>query len=296
MLVWINKTEAFMKYTEKEESLIEFIKKLMPDGVAVAFSGGVDSTLILKAAKDILDNEKNFSDEKFYNERSDIKKDLKLVAFTLNTILNPKNDLKIAKSICDDFGVKQVVINVNEIKNPKILSNDKMRCYYCKNDLFSRIFEEKSKYSLKYVIDGSNFDDKDNYRPGSIAAKELGVISPLEECGFTKNEVREFAKKLEISVANRASAPCMLTRYPYDTKVDFLQFDKIEELEGKIKSLGIYNVRVRVHGDIARVEVDKDKLAFLAEKINNLIPDFERAGFKYTTIDARGFRSGSMDE
>ena len=122
------------------------------------------------------------------------------------------------------------------------------------------------------------------------------MISPLEECGFTKNEVREFAKKLEISVANRASAPCMLTRYPYDTKVDFSQFDKIEELEGKIKSLGIYNVRVRVHGDIARVEVDKDKLAFLAEKINNLIPDFERAGFKYTTIDARGFRSGSMDE
>ena len=125
-----------MKYTEKEESLIEFIKKLMPDGVAVAFSGGVDSTLILKVAKDILDNEKNFSDEKFYNERSDIKKDLKLVAFTLNTILNPKNDLKIAKSICNDFGVKQVVTNVNEIINPKILSNDKMRCYYCKNDLF----------------------------------------------------------------------------------------------------------------------------------------------------------------
>lgn len=269
-----------MDFTKKELKLINYMQVLADDGLAVAFSGGVDSTLILRLA--------------IGEEKNSLQKNI--VAFTFNTMLNPKKDMEIAKKICDDYNVRQVVINVNRVENPKIKSNDHKRCYYCKYELFSKIAKLKSNCNLKHIVDGSNFDDTKVYRPGRQASKELGVISPLEDCGFTKDEVRTLAKKLDISVAQRPSAPCMLTRFPYDTDVDFALFPKIEHLENEIRTLGFYNVRIRVHGQIARIEVDKEDIVKLAEKLPDFSNEFKQTGFKYVTIDMDGFRSGSMDE
>ncbi|MGP1567407.1 MAG: ATP-dependent sacrificial sulfur transferase LarE [Peptoanaerobacter stomatis] len=265
-----------MELNFKEKQFFEYMKSLTDKKVVVAFSGGVDSSLVLKTAIDV-------------SSANDV------YAITFDTLLSPKNDIDITKKLAEDFGVRLEVVQTNEIEDEKILYNDKQRCYYCKKNLFENAIKLKEKLGFGYVLDGSNADDANVYRPGRKALKELGIISPLEKTGMSKNEVRQLAKKLGIKVHNRPSSPCLMTRFPYNKKVDISIFPKIDEVENYLKSLGFDNNRVRLYGDVTRIEVDVDKFPLFFEKRLEIIKKFKETGFVYVNLDIEGFRSGSMD-
>lgn len=264
-----------------ENKLLELkneITKLVEDGVCIAFSGGVDSSLILKIA---CETGKNLNKQVY--------------AVTFETKLHPVSDVTISKKVASEMGALHEIIQINEFENEKILTNPVDRCYQCKKSLFVNLIEFAKSHNLKYVVDGTNADDLNTYRPGVKALGELGVISPLAKLGISKAEVREFAKSLNISVASRPSAPCMATRLPYNTVINFELLENIEKGEEFIKSLGYRDVRLRVHNDIVRLEVNKEDLIKLMSEREIIIEYLKSLGFVYITLDMEGFRSGSMD-
>lgn len=258
--------------------LEEKINKLVEGGVCIAFSGGVDSSLILKLSCE-----------------AGKKQNKNVYAVTFETRLHPVSDVTVSKKVAGEMGAIHKIIQVNEFDNKEILKNPVNRCYLCKKSLFVNLTEFAKNNDLKYVVDGTNADDLKVYRPGVKALGELGVVSPLAELDISKQEVREMAKSLNISVASRPSAPCMATRLPYNTELNFEILEKIDKAEDFIKSLGFDVVRVRVHNDIARIEVTKENMIKLVENSQSIIDFMKRSGFVYITLDIEGFRSGSMD-
>jgi uncharacterized protein len=258
--------------------LEEKINKLVEGGVCIAFSGGVDSSLILKLSCE-----------------AGKKQNKNVYAVTFETRLHPVSDVTVSKKVAGEMGAIHKIIQVNEFENKEILKNPVNRCYLCKKSLFVNLTEFAKNNDLKYVVDGTNADDLKVYRPGVKALGELGVVSPLAELDISKQEVREMAKSLNISVASRPSAPCMATRLPYNTELNFEILEKIDKAEDFIKSLGFDVVRVRVHNDIARIEVTKENMIKLVENSQSIIDFMKRSGFVYITLDIEGFRSGSMD-
>lgn len=263
---------------DKYTALKNKISKLVEEGACVAFSGGVDSSLILKLACEA---------------GKELNKDV--YAVTFETKLHPISDLDISKKVAGEMGAIHKILPLNEFKNEEILKNPVNRCYLCKRMLFEDLFDFAKSRRLKYVLDGTNGDDLNVYRPGVQALKELGVISPLAELNIDKEEVRKMAKDLGISVAYRPSAPCMATRLPYDTKISFELLERIDKGEEFIKSLGFKIVRMRVHNDIVRIEVKQEDLIKLVENRETIIKRLKELKFRYITLDIEGFRSGSMD-
>ena len=248
------------------------------DGIAIAFSGGVDSSLLLKIACEV---------GKKYNKD--------VLAVTFETKLHPHGDLEQAQAIAKGFGAVHKTIEVNEFADPEILNNPVDRCYRCKNLLFQTFIQYTNKEGYTYLVDGSNFDDLKAYRPGMKALKELGIHSPLLELEITKAEIRSLAADLDIASSDKPSAPCLATRLPYGSRFDFELLERIDKGEQFIKTLGFYNVRLRLHRDILRIEVDKkdfDKFMIQQELIVQKLKELE---FLYITLDLEGFRSGSMD-
>ena len=262
----------------KRKELQEYIGKLVREGVAIAFSGGVDSSLVLKLA---------------CQEGEKLNKDVYGVTF--ETQLHPVSDVTISKRVAKEMGAIHKIKQINEFENKKILENPIDRCYQCKKSLFASLKDYGKELGCAHILDGTNADDLNTYRPGVRALKELGIISPLAELDITKEEVREMAKALNISVSTRPSAPCMATRLPYNTPLDFELLANIEKAEEFIKGLGFEIVRVRVHGDIARIEVPQEELLRLIESNQRIIDYMKNLGFIYITLDIEGFRSGSMD-
>ena len=262
------------KYIKLEEKINELVK----GGVCIAFSGGVDSSLILKMACEA---------------GRILNKDV--YAVTFETKLHPVSDVMVSRKVAGEMGAIHKIIQVDEFENKEILKNPVNRCYLCKKSLFVNLTEFAETNSLKYVVDGTNADDLKAYRPGVKALGELGVVSPLAELGISKQEVREMAGKLNISVASRPSAPCMATRLPYNTEISFELLERIDKAEEYIKSLGFDIVRVRVHNDIARIEIQKDKFPKFMEESETITDYMKNSGFVYVTLDLEGFRSGSMD-
>lgn len=261
----------------KREKLRNRIRELGKDGVVLCFSGGVDSALLLKIASE------------------EVEKD-KLLALTFQTSLTPLSDLPIVKQMAESFGVKSKILYLDQFEDKEILNNPTNRCYLCKKFLYENAIEIKNNLGFKYVIDGSNFDDLKVYRPGRIALEELGIIRPLEEVKMTKKEVREFAKDLNIEVANRPSTPCMATRFPYGERLNKEVFTNLERGEKFLKSLGLENVRIRYYKDNIRIETDVDDFPIILEKRLLIIHELKALGFHYINLDLEGFRSGSMDE
>ncbi|MFI3228097.1 MAG: ATP-dependent sacrificial sulfur transferase LarE [Clostridia bacterium] len=260
------------------EQLQKKMKELLTEGLCVAFSGGVDSSVILKLAC------------------IEAKKQNKEVfAVTFETKLHPCADIEIAKKVAKDVGATHHIIKVNELDNVEILNNPVDRCYICKKYLFQNLKTFAQENGIKNVIDGTNFDDLKEYRPGIKALNELGVISPLVELEINKKQVREFAEKLGLSVSKRPSAPCLATRLPYNTKIEFELLEKIDIGENFLKSIGFLVNRIRVHGDIARIEIEKCKFSDFIEQNNKITQELQEIGFTYITLDMQGFRSGSMD-
>jgi len=259
---------------DKYNELINYLKSL--EKVVLAFSGGVDSTFLLRAAKEALGDN--------------------LKAVTIMSPYIPKWEIAEAKELVKELGVNHEIIEAPIIESIKYNPED--RCYLCKTAVFSMIISVAKEQGYNYVIDGTNFDDISDYRPGLRALKELEVKSPLLECKLTKEEIRGFSKELGLKTWDKPSYACLLTRIPYGDELKVEAFEKIENAEKYMMSIGFRAVRVRCHGDLARVEVnrnDRHKL-FDEELLDTIATKIKECGFKYVTLDLQGYRVGSFNE
>ena len=263
---------------EKKERLKALLDEYTKGNACLAFSGGIDSSLILKLAQEAAD-----------------RNGTKLYAVTFDTVLHPKADREIASRVARENHSIHEIISVDELKQEEIRFNPKNRCYLCKKSLFSGLLDFARAHDAAVVMEGTNQDDLKQYRPGIQAVKELGVKSPLMEAGFTKAEIRAYAKELGISVAERPSSPCLATRLPYGTEIDMALLKRIGEGEEALRNLGLKNVRIRVHGEIARLEVDSASFPAILEQREEVLSILKKVGVPYLTLDLEGFRSGSMD-
>ena len=263
---------------DKRKKLENRIDQLTKSDCCVAFSGGVDSSLLLKLA---LDGAR--------------KHQTRVAAVMFDTVLHPSADKKIASDVAKQLGAEFVIIPVNELEDTRILNNPKDRCYLCKRMLFRKLSDFAKEQGMTTILEGTNLDDTKQYRPGIKAVDELGIKSPLREAGFSKAEVRAFAAELGISVSERPSAPCLATRLPYGTRISLQILEKIEAGEVYLRGLGFTNVRLRLHGDVVRLEIDKNRVNQLISRSDEITEHLKKLGFRYITVDLEGFRSGSMD-
>ncbi|MBA4396845.1 MAG: TIGR00268 family protein [Syntrophus sp. (in: bacteria)] len=246
--------------------------------VAVAYSGGVDSTFLLKVAHDVLDEN--------------------AVALTARSATYPEREFREAVELAQKIGVKQIVINSEELGIKGFSDNPVNRCYLCKKELFSIISEWAGQNSIRYVADGSNTDDLGDYRPGTQAAKELGVVSPLQEAGLNKDEIRIMSKELGLPTWDKPAFACLASRFPYGQKITREKLRQVDQGEQFLLDLGFRQVRVRHHGDAARLEVSADERGkfFDPALMDNVYEKFRQLGFTYVSLDLKGYRTGSMNE
>lgn len=268
-----------MKTEDKRQWLQNRMESYAREDFAVAFSGGVDSSLLLYLA--VAAAKKNGR---------------KVYALTADTVLHPAEDREIAVEVAKSAGAHHRVVFVDELQEPEILKNPVDRCYLCKKKLFTEFLEVCDEMGASLLLEGSNGDDLLVYRPGLRAVRELGVDSPLAEAGLTKEEIREWAEELGISTARRPSTPCMATRLPYGHRLDPQLLSGIEEGERLLKAMGFGQVRIRVHGEIVRLEVPTGDFEEILGRREEIISQLKKIGFRYLTLDLEGFRSGSMDE
>lgn len=260
--------------TKLEETMAEYAK----EDICLAFSGGVDSSLLLKVAADA------------------VKKTGKNVyAVTFDSRLHPSCDLEIAAAVAKELGGIHKVVTVDELEQEEIRFNPVNRCYLCKNKLFQSLKEFAEEIGISCVMDGTNEDDMHVYRPGIKALKELGIVSLLAQLHITKAQVKKLAAEYGISVASRPSAPCMATRLPYNTEINYDILDRIGQGEEYLRTMINGNVRLRLHKDIVRIEVDLNSMGDLINNREKIISKLKGMGFLYITMDLEGFRSGSMD-
>lgn len=267
-----------MSMEDKRAVLENRVEELAKADVCLAFSGGVDSSLLLKLLSDACG-----------------RNGTRILAVTFDSMLHPSCDLEIACRVAKELGGIHHVITVDELEQEAIRKNPVNRCYLCKKHLFSRLKEFANKQGISRIADGTNEDDMHVYRPGIQALKELGIISPLAELHITKQEVKRLAGAYGISVASRPSTPCMATRLPYNEELDYELLARIARGEASLRTLIPGNVRLRIHGEVARIEVDASQFDVLLKQREAVISALKALGFVYLTVDMEGFRSGSMD-
>ncbi len=265
-----------MTLEEKLENLKKILRKL--ESVVIAFSGGVDSTCLLKVALETLGHDK-------------------VKAVTAVSETYPQAELKNAQELAQALGANHVFIKTNELEIPAFAQNEPDRCYYCKKELFRHLCQIAEEEDLLQVVDGSNADDLKDYRPGRQAAKELGVCSPLAEAKLTKEDVRSLARQFNLSNWNKPSFACLASRFPYGSPITLHALQQVEKGEAFLKKLGFSQVRLRIHDKVARIELEKEELNRLAsKKIREEITQALKAlGFQYIAVDLEGYRSGSLN-
>lgn len=259
---------------EKVEKLKSIIKERA--SLLIAFSGGVDSSLVAKVSKEVL------------GERA--------LAVTLSSLTFSKRELQIAKKIASEIGIAHKIVSSQELFNKDFLKNPENRCYYCKKEeivLLKKVAEEEG---LGYIADGVNLSDYDEHRPGIKAMDEEGVIHPLVEAGIKKRDCNMLASYLGLSNYDMPSTTCLASRIPYGEEITTQKLRRIESAESFIISLGFRQVRVRHHKNIARIEVEKGDLKKVVTFRKEIIERLKTLGFRYITLDLKGYRSGSMDE
>ena len=262
----------------KTEQLEPIMDELTDQDMALAFSGGVDSSLLLKMAADRA-----------------AKKGTKVWAVTFNSRLHPSCDLENARKVAGELGGIHVILEIDELEMEEIRSNPVNRCYLCKRNLFRTLMAFAKEKGVEVLAEGTNEDDLHVYRPGIQAVRELGIRSPLAEAGLTKEEVRRLAAACGISAASRPSTPCMATRLPYGARLDYEILKKIEAGEEILRRMIGGNVRLRLHGQVVRIETDPERFSLALEKREEVVRQLKELGFVYITLDLEGFRSGSMD-
>ncbi len=268
-------------------SLTETAKRKLSDlkgilsslkSLCIAFSGGVDSTFLLRIAKDTLGDD--------------------VLAVTATSPTYPQHELEEAINLARQIGARHLIISSNELDIAGFSENTTDRCYFCKNDLFRKMREEAVKYGIENIADGSNYDDQKDYRPGRKAAKELGVLSPLVEAGITKEDIRYLSKCLGLSTWNKPSLACLSSRIPYHEAITEEKLRRVEKAEAFLRGLGFTQFRVRHHNDLARLEFTSEEMSLLssAEVRSSIHAALKALGFIYVTVDILGYRTGSMNE
>lgn len=258
---------------EKEKKLAVLLEKCMP--LAIAFSGGVDSTYLLHKAA-LVGKEK-------------------VTALIMKTPSVPERELDEAVAFCKSRGISFFVLPADPFSVEGFRENGRDRCYICKHFLFSALLEKAKEEGIPFVADGTNADDRKEFRPGLRALKELEIRSPLAEAGLTKKEIRELSEKEGLPTWNKPSFSCLATRFPYGEELTVEKLRRTEAAENLLAELGFTQRRVRVHGNLARIEVLPAEIPLLLERRDMISSRLEELGFLYTTVDLKGFRSGSMD-
>lgn len=246
--------------------------------VIVALSGGVDSAVVACAAKKALDGN--------------------AIAVTADYKTLSDEELESAREIAKEIGIRHKVIEYNELENEDFVRNDEYRCFHCRNELAEHLLEVAEKEQARLIVDGTNADDLNDFRPGIQALKQHGVKSPLVELSITKNEVRQIANMLSLSIFDKPSNACLASRIPHGTEVTADKLKRIEQAEIMVKKIfGVKQVRVRDHGDIARIEVGRDERSLLFDqaKLDELDSELKRLGFKFVAIEASGYKTGSLN-
>jgi len=246
--------------------------------LVVAFSGGVDSTFLLKTAHDVLNGN--------------------VIAVTARSCFFPDREFKEAAEFTERIGVKHVIIEVEELDIEGFADNPVNRCYLCKRDLFSKIKDYAARNGIRYVADGSNMDDVGDYRPGMEAIRELGIVCPLREASLGKEEIRQLSREMKLPTWDKPAFACLASRIPYGQKITKEKLQAIDEMERFLIDLGFVQVRVRTHGDVARIEVgaaEREKF-FSMDLMDRVYQKFKEFGFSYVTLDLKGYRAGSLNE
>ncbi len=263
-----------MTMNKKLQNLQNIIQDMK--SVVVAFSGGIDSTLLLKVAHDVLGD--------------------KAIAITAASASVPADELTEAKELAQDIGAKHIIIHSRETQDERYLENTPDRCYFCRHITLDDIIDYTQNNDFQFVIDGNNADDLDDYRPGRKAAKEHGVRSPLQEAGISKTEIRQLAKDLGLSNWNKPAAACLSSRIPYGTMITVEMLSQVDQAEAALKQMGFGQLRVRHHDQVARIEIPPDDFEAVLENRDTIVTALKATGYNYVTLDLVGFRSGAMNE
>jgi uncharacterized protein len=266
----------FLDVEEKLSKLKAIVSEL--ESVVVAFSGGVDSTLVTKVCYDVLrDNS---------------------MAVTARSETYPDFEFKEAQKLAKEIGIKHLVIDTSELAIEGFANNPPERCYFCKTELFGKLKDIAKEQGFLNVADGANLDDTQEFRPGLQASRELNVRSPLKEAGMTKKDIREVSKMLNLPNWNKPAYACLSSRFPYGQSITEEKLSMVSEAEKYLRGLGLVQFRVRHHETIARIEVLPDDINILTNSParEELTAKFKEIGFTYVTLDLAGYRSGSMNE
>ena len=260
----------------KLEALKDYIRGL--GSLAVAYSSGVDSTFLLKVAHDVLGD--------------------RCIAVTAQGASFPKREREESEDFCAKEGIRQIIFETHEMEKEEYASNPSNRCYYCKHTLFSDVIDIAKREGIAYVAEGSNMDDLGDYRPGLQAIKELEVLSPLRQVELSKAEIREYSRVLGLPTADKPSFACLASRVPYGDKITGEKLAMVDRAEQCLINLGFSQMRVRAHGDLARIEVPKEDIGrFFDGKLrDDVVKAVREAGFAYVSLDLSGYRSGSLNE
>ncbi len=246
--------------------------------VLVAFSAGVDSTFLAKVAHEVLG--------------------AGTLAVTGRSVTLASSELKESGTLAAQIGIRHIIVDTDEIADESFGNNPPNRCYFCKNELYTVLSRVAAQEEMAHIVDGSNADDVGDHRPGMQAARELGVRSPLMEVGMTKEDIRTLSQSFDLPTWDKPAQACLSSRFPYGDRITPEKIAQVEKAESGLRELGFRQLRVRHHGDVARIEVPKADIARLVdeETSRQVIARMKEAGFNYVTIDLEGFRSGSMNE